>query len=241
MLGVAETPTKSHQEGVPQARDEVPPGQEPGEGERAELQGRQPGARGPQRREEARDVRRVRRGEPVAELRCRSARGSSASTAGAVGAGPGPGRAARVRRGGDLRRRRRPGDLGDIFGDLFNRPRGGGRGPRRAARGQGLESSVDRFDFVSAVKGTSLQLQRGDETVTVRVPPGADEGSRLRIPGQGGAGLGGGPPATCSSPSTSRRTPLQARGRRPPRGPARDPRRGLPGREDPRARRPTAR
>ena len=50
------------------------------------------------------------------------------------------------------------------------------------------------IDFASAVKGTSLQLQRGDEQVTVRVPPGANEGSRLRIPGQGGQGFGGGPP-----------------------------------------------
>jgi curved DNA-binding protein len=85
------------------------------------------------------------------------------------------------------------GDLGDIFGDLFNRSRGGGRGPRRAVRGQDVESSVT-VDFVSAVKGTSLQLQRGEETVNVRVPPGAGEGSRLRIPGQGGEGHGGGPP-----------------------------------------------
>ncbi len=83
------------------------------------------------------------------------------------------------------------GDLGDIFGDLFSRGRGG-RGARGAARGQDVESSVT-IDFASAVKGTELQIQRGDESVTVRVPPGANEGSRLRIPGQGGPGFGGGP------------------------------------------------
>jgi curved DNA-binding protein len=43
------------------------------------------------------------------------------------------------------------------------------------------------------VKGTQLELQRGGETVTVRVPPGASEGSRLRIPGQGAEGQAGGP------------------------------------------------
>ena len=87
-----------------------------------------------------------------------------------------------------------PGDMSDIFGDLFGgRVRGGGaRGPRHPARGQDVESSVT-IDFVSAVKGASLQIQRGAETVTVRVPPGANEGSRLRIPGQGGEGAGGGP------------------------------------------------
>jgi curved DNA-binding protein len=83
-------------------------------------------------------------------------------------------------------------DIGDLFGDFFNRGRGRG-GPRGQARGQDMESTVT-IDFVSAVKGTQLQLQRGDHTVTVRVPPGANEGSRLRIPQQGGEGFGGGPP-----------------------------------------------
>lgn len=83
-------------------------------------------------------------------------------------------------------------DIGDLFGDLFG---GRGRGPRAARgpmRGQDMESSVT-IDFVSAVKGTQLQLQRGEENVTVRIPPGANEGSRMRIPGQGGPGMGGGP------------------------------------------------
>jgi curved DNA-binding protein len=84
------------------------------------------------------------------------------------------------------------GDIGDIFGEIFSRGRGG-RAARGASRGQDVENSVT-IDFTSAVKGTQLQLQRGDETVTVRVPPGAHQGSRLRIPGQGGQGHGGGPP-----------------------------------------------
>ena len=85
------------------------------------------------------------------------------------------------------------GDIGDVFGDLFGgRGRGGRGGARRPMKGQDVESSVT-IDFVSSVKGTSLQLQRGDETVTVRVPPGAHEGGRLRIPGQGGEGAAGGP------------------------------------------------
>src|SRR5262245_8381596 len=48
------------------------------------------------------------------------------------------------------------GEFGDIFGEIFNRGRGG-RGPRGAARGQDVESTVT-IDFVSAVKGTQLQL-----------------------------------------------------------------------------------
>jgi curved DNA-binding protein len=90
------------------------------------------------------------------------------------------------------------GDFSDILGDLFNRSRGGGIGEqvgRRQRRGQDVESSVT-IDFASAVTGTTLSLQRegGGEAVTVRVPPGAQEGSRLRIPGQGGQGMGGAPP-----------------------------------------------
>ncbi|MFT3773304.1 MAG: DnaJ C-terminal domain-containing protein [Minicystis sp.] len=82
-------------------------------------------------------------------------------------------------------------DFGDLFGDIFGgRARGArARGPMK---GQDQESSVT-IDFVSAVKGTQLQLQRGDESVTVRIPPGANEGSRLRIAGQGSPGMGGGP------------------------------------------------
>jgi curved DNA-binding protein len=85
-------------------------------------------------------------------------------------------------------------DASDFFsgiGDLFGR---GGRGAgARRGRGQDVESEVT-IDFISAIRGATLTLQReGGEDVTVRVPPGANEGSRIRVPGQGGSGLGGGP------------------------------------------------
>ncbi len=90
------------------------------------------------------------------------------------------------------------GDLNDLFGGIFNRGRsGGGAGPGASARrqGQDVESAVT-IDFTAAVQGTTLSLQRQDngETVSVRIPPGADEGSRVRIPGQGGQGMGNAPP-----------------------------------------------
>jgi curved DNA-binding protein len=90
------------------------------------------------------------------------------------------------------------GEFGDLFGgigDLFGRGRGGARGPAgvRRGRGQDVESEVT-IEFVSAVKGTTVALQReGSEPMTVRIPPGANEGSRIRVPGQGAPGLGGGP------------------------------------------------
>jgi curved DNA-binding protein len=83
------------------------------------------------------------------------------------------------------------GGAGDIFGDLF----GGGRGRRRRgpARGPDVESEIT-IDFSAAVKGGTFTLRtsESDEPITVRIPPGADEGSTLRIAGQGAGGDDGG-------------------------------------------------
>ncbi|HKQ71966.1 MAG TPA: DnaJ domain-containing protein, partial [Polyangiaceae bacterium] len=84
------------------------------------------------------------------------------------------------------------GGANDLFGDLFG---GGRRRPKRGpARGPDQESEIT-IDFDAAVKGGTFTMRAGDnvEPITVRIPAGADEGSRLRIPGQGGAGSQGGP------------------------------------------------
>ena len=86
------------------------------------------------------------------------------------------------------------GDLDDLFGQFF------GAGDRAAGgfrmQGQDLEATLT-LDFEQAVRGgeTQLQLQgpSGVEAVTVRIPPGVDAGGRLRLPGRGGPGIGGGP------------------------------------------------
>jgi len=83
--------------------------------------------------------------------------------------------------------------LGDLFGDLL----GGSRGQRRGrgpTRGPDLESEIT-IDFPSAVRGATLDLHpQGQDSapVTVRIPAGADEGSRVRIAGQGGPSSNGG-------------------------------------------------
>jgi curved DNA-binding protein len=82
------------------------------------------------------------------------------------------------------------GGAGDVFGDLF----GGGRRRRRGPmRGPDQESEIT-IDFAAAVKGGTFTLRTSDsaEPVQVRIPPGADEGSVLRIPGLGGPGSAGG-------------------------------------------------
>ncbi len=79
---------------------------------------------------------------------------------------------------------------GDVFGDLFGRARR--RGPMRGAD---LESEIT-VDLASAIRGTSLELRPqggGSPPVTVRIPPGAAEGSRVRIAGQGAPSPSGGP------------------------------------------------
>jgi curved DNA-binding protein len=84
------------------------------------------------------------------------------------------------------------GGLGDMLGDLFGRTRGRGA-PR--GRGYDVASSV-ALDFVDAIRGTTLKLapSGGGEAVTVRIPPGAQDGSKVRVRGKGGAGRGGGAP-----------------------------------------------
>jgi curved DNA-binding protein len=81
-------------------------------------------------------------------------------------------------------------NFGDLFGDLIGRQRR--RGP---VKGADLESEVT-IDFGSAVRGATLELHpSGAEgaPVTVRIPAGADEGSRVRIAGHGAPSNSGGP------------------------------------------------
>ena len=83
------------------------------------------------------------------------------------------------------------GGFGDVFGDLFGRQRRGRGGPMK---GPDLESEVT-IDFASAVRGATLELRPqggAGEPVTVRVPAGAHEGSRVRIRGQGAPSPNGG-------------------------------------------------
>ncbi len=89
------------------------------------------------------------------------------------------------------------GGFGDMLGDLFGRTRGApgpARGPRRAHRGYDTSSSV-KISFADAVRGTTLKLAPADggEPITVRIPPGASDGSKVRVRGKGGPGVAGGP------------------------------------------------
>lgn len=92
------------------------------------------------------------------------------------------------------------GGIDDLFGRMFGGPGGAGRAVRM--RGSDVEARLE-LDFLEAVHGGEkrLTLNRPTadgamkaENVTVRIPPGVDSKGRLRIPGKGGLGLGGGEP-----------------------------------------------
>ncbi len=96
------------------------------------------------------------------------------------------------------------GDLDDLLGDLFARRgwSGGPGGPRRGGgrRGADLEATLE-LDLQEAARGGEKRLQVArpgadgrmrPEQVTVRIPAGVADGGRIRIPGKGGEGLGGG-------------------------------------------------
>lgn len=90
-----------------------------------------------------------------------------------------------------------PAGAADLFGDLFGRKRRGGAGAGRAApvRGGDLASEVT-VDFVQALRGTTVNLPDPHnplDKITVRVPAGATDGSRLRVRGHGERGAGNGP------------------------------------------------
>jgi curved DNA-binding protein len=81
-------------------------------------------------------------------------------------------------------------DFSELLGDIFTRGGGRRRGP---TPGADFQASVT-IDFASAVRGTMVELtpQGGGEPIKVRIPQGAQEGSRVRIAGQGGASPDGG-------------------------------------------------
>ena len=101
-------------------------------------------------------------------------------------------------------------DLSDLF-ELF----GGGGAGRRGARGNRGRFAMPGQDYEATALLALEDLARGAEvnldlsasevtpeggirrvpkTVRVRVPKGAIDGQRLRVPGKGGPGMNGGPP-----------------------------------------------
>jgi curved DNA-binding protein len=79
-----------------------------------------------------------------------------------------------------------------IFGGMGGQPRG--QWPRsqpRARRGEDYEQAVE-ITLEEACSGTSRVLQVNGERLDVKIPPGVRSGSKVRVAGKGGLGVGGG-------------------------------------------------
>ena len=73
------------------------------------------------------------------------------------------------------------------FAELFNRTRG-------PSRGQDIHAMF-QMDLRQAVEGAEVSIEVPEQgTVRVRIPPGADTGSVIRLAGRGSPGPRGGPP-----------------------------------------------
>jgi curved DNA-binding protein len=83
-------------------------------------------------------------------------------------------------------------DLGELFESmgLFGRA---GRRSRRSFAGEDYEVPV-RLTIEEAARGTERTVQLDGRGFTARIPRGATDGQRLRLPGKGGPGTNGGAP-----------------------------------------------
>lgn len=71
------------------------------------------------------------------------------------------------------------GDFGDPF-EIFEQFFGGGFSTGRG-RGQRRQVYSLNISFMEAVKGTEKQVDIGDKTMTIKIPAGVDDGSRVRF------------------------------------------------------------
>jgi curved DNA-binding protein len=84
----------------------------------------------------------------------------------------------------------RTGDFGDNFSDFFSSIFGGGRQRetyRQPIRGRDLEQPIE-ITLEEAYHGTERVLNRGGKRRTIRIPPGAKDGTRIRVAGEGEPG-----------------------------------------------------
>jgi DnaJ-class molecular chaperone len=79
-------------------------------------------------------------------------------------------------------------DLEDLLSGMF-----GGRRARGPARGRDAEGDIE-VEFLDAVRGGEVRVQvAGRGTLRVKIPPGSETGTKIRLAGQGDSGDSGAP------------------------------------------------
>lgn len=84
-----------------------------------------------------------------------------------------------------------------IFEQIFGGGGGGGRRAPRAAPRRPPPEQVHNvpISFDQAIRGTTLSLrvgrEKGEETIDVKIPPGVENGQKIRVRGQGASANGG--------------------------------------------------
>jgi DnaJ-class molecular chaperone len=88
-----------------------------------------------------------------------------------------------------------PEDLEDLFSAFGNRGGNGAGGGARQFKMRGEDRHyLLRVDFLDAINGAQKRLDLpGGKSLDVRIPAGLRDGQILRLGGQGGEGMGGGP------------------------------------------------
>jgi curved DNA-binding protein len=87
------------------------------------------------------------------------------------------------------------GGFGDLFESIFGgfgRTGGTQTRTRGAARGQDIQHEIS-ITLREAYEGASRYINKGDRRIKVTIPAGADNGTKVRLSGEGEPGMGGAP------------------------------------------------